>query len=159
MGEPILELGNPLNWEQIYDETFTAQGLPNGAFYPLDPVIMPVLLTSPILALAASSTDARANWRLGYWARQYIAPAGVGFGALETSTEKAFLNRTTIARFHLWAPQYQLRLAFPYWVRSMSVGIWQYTGPVGDSTEAFIQEQIELTRVDLLRLETKIDLL
>lgn len=154
MGEPILQLGNPDNWQQVYEASFNAAPAPNGRYYPINPVVMPVLLSSPIVALAAFSLDAAPRWRLGYWARQYIVTNG--FGAIEGATQKAFLNRFMIARYRMLAPQYQLRLEIPYWLRSIDITIWEYSSTVGDSTEALITEQAELTRVDLLRIESKI---
>lgn len=159
MAEPILELGNPANWEQVYDETFTADPAPHGRYYPILDRIVPVLFDSPILAFAASSTDAQPNWRLGYWVRQYIAPSGVGTGAIESRQTKAYLNRTVMSRFQLYAAEYQVRLSFPYWLRSISVGIWEYVGPIDDTTEALIRERIDIVRIDLARLEAKVDTL
>lgn len=157
MGEPILELGNPANWQQVYDENFAGDPAPNNRYYPILDRVVPVLFDSPILAFAASSTDARSNWRLGYWARQYIAPSGIGTGAIESRQIKAYLNRTVLSRFELLAREYQVRLSFPYWLRTVSVGIWQYTGSIDDATEALIRERLDIVRIDLLRLEAKID--
>ena len=159
MSEPLLELSNPGNWEQVYDEQFVALDAPNNRYYPLSDVIVPILFTTPILAFAASSQAAQQNWRLGYWARQYIAPTGIGTGALEARQIKAYLNRTVLQKFDLLAAQYQVRLSFPYWLRRVDAAIWQYTGPISDSTEFLINDQIDLVRVDLLRIEQKINTL
>lgn len=159
MGDPLIQLTDPSNWEQSYENTFYAEALPNGRFYPINPLILPVLFTSPYLALGASSTDARSHWKLGYWIKQFIAPASVGFGAVETNSARGYLNRTAVARFPLYAPQYQLRIEFPWWHRSMDVSIWEYVGDSDDTTEALIRDQTDAIRASLATIEAKIDAL
>lgn len=157
MMQPILQLANPSHWEAVYDETFTATEAPMGRYYPIDPVVIPVLFSSPLLCLAASSAHAKPTWRLGYWARQYVAAQGLSFGAIESFTNKAFLNRFMLAQFRMIAPEYQLKIEIPWWFRSMSVAIWQYNGPIDNTTDALIRDQTELTRIDLQRIEFKIN--
>lgn len=156
MSESIVQFSAAENWQEVWDFDFVASDAPYGRYYPIPPMVVPILLTSPFIALAASSTDAQSNWRLGYWARQYIAPTGVG-GALEGRTEKAFLNRFSIARFPLLATQYQLRIEIPWWHKTMSIGIWEYTGPISESDEQLITDSSDLIRIDLLRIEAKIN--
>lgn len=155
MGEPILQLTNRANWQEVYDETFTADSAGANRFYPLPPIVIPVLLTSPIICLAASSATAPPHYRLAYWARQYIGSTGIG--AIEGNTCKAMINRFMLSRFPMLAPQYQLRIDFPRWHQSMSVAIWEYSGPIDDTTDELIREQSEVTRIDLLRVEAKVD--
>lgn len=158
MGEPILNLADASSWQQIYNETFV--GEPTNirpGWFPIPAFVVPILLHSPYVAIAASSDDAASNWRFGFFARQFISPAAVGVGSLESYAVKAFLNRAVIAKFKMFSAQYQLRIEIPWWHKSMSVAIWEYVGPIDDTSDKLVRDTTDVIRIDLLRIEQKID--
>lgn len=158
MGEPILNLTPGSNWQKIYDETIVAEPTPvRPGWFPIAPFVIPILVHSPYVALAASSNDAADSWRFGYNARAFISPAPIGPGFLESKSAAAYLDRAVLVKFRLDSPQYQLKIEIPYWHKSMSVAVWEYVGPVDDTTEKLVRDTTDLIRVDLLRIEQKIN--
>ena len=155
MSEPLLQLSDAANWQQVYNDEIVADDAPHGRYYPIQSFVVPALLTSPILCLGASSLSARPHWKLGFYARQYLGSTGLG--AIETNSYRAFLDRLVLARFQLFSPQYQLRIEIPFWHQRMSIGIWEYSGAIGDTTEQLIIEQSEITRADVARVEAAIN--
>jgi hypothetical protein len=77
------------------------------------------------------------------------------------STQRVvLLNRGgTLIQFPRYAPQYRLEVEVPKWHKEMDLTIWEYIGPITDTTVQAVLEQADLIRVDLLRIETKLDAL
>jgi hypothetical protein len=55
------------------------------------------------------------------------------------------------------ADDYLLKVEIPPWYDRMKVSIYEYDGPIGDTTEELIIERSDVIRVDLTRIEAKID--
>lgn len=70
---------------------------------------------------------------------------------------KVPVNRPSLFRFPMYAAQYSLRCEIPPWFDRMKISVWEYSAVVGDSTEALVEESTDLIRVDLLRIETKVN--
>lgn len=130
-----------------------------GLFFPIPSFQIPIQFESPILAIIAENQDALAHWRLGCRVRQLF---NADIAALEVSgTQRAvLLNRgPTLIQFPRYAQQYRLEVDVPKWHKELSLTIWEYIGPITNSTEQLLSEQSDLIRVDLLRIESKIDAL
>jgi hypothetical protein len=131
----------------------------SGLFFPIPTFQIPIQFESPILAISAENQDALSHWRLGVRVRQLftadIAPLEV------TSNQQAvLLNRgPSLIQFPNHAQQYRLEVEVPRWHKEISLSIWEYIGPVVDSTELLLTETTDLIRIDLLRIESKIDAL
>jgi hypothetical protein len=155
-----LQLSNPANWGTPYQTSRQANPYgTSGLFFPIPPFQIPIQFESPILAISAENQDARAWWILGCRVRQLF---DVSSGPLEVASvqRRVLLNRGgTLIQFPRYAPQYRLEVEIPRWHKEMSLTIWEYIGPITDTVEQSVLEQADLIRVDLLRIETKIDAL
>lgn len=156
MGNPIVDLNNPDNWEMAYNETINAGRLSSIEYFPIIPFDIPVLMTSPLLFIAAENIDAKPWWYLGCRLQQRISTA-LSPGEVIGRYARVPVNRPALFRFPMYAAQYSLRCEIPPWFDRMKIAIWQYDAPVGDTTEQLIQDSTDLVRIDLLRIETKVD--
>lgn len=156
MGNPIVDLNNPNHWEMVYNQTTHAGRLSSIEYFPIQPFDLPVLCTSPILYISAENIDAKPWWYLGCRLQQRISTA-LSPGDVVGRYARVPVNRPALFRFPMYAAQYSLRAEIPPWFEQMKIAIWQYSGPIGDSTEQLIQDNADLIRIDLIRIETKVD--
>lgn len=157
MGNPIVDLNNPDHWEMAYNETVYAARL-NGGWLPMMAFELPTLFTSPLLLIAAENIDAKPWWFLGCRLQQRIQIA-ISPGDAIGRYAKVPVNRPALFRFPMYAAQYSLRCEVPPWFDKMKISAWQYSGAIGDTTEQLIQDNSDLIRIDLIRIETKVDAL
>ena len=160
MATLLLDLNNEQNWQLAYNETAVA-GRVGGStleYYPLLPFELPILLQSPILLISAENIDAKPWWFLGLRIQQRVSTS-LSFGEVSGSNRKIPVNRPSLIQFPPYAPQYSLRVEIPPWFDKMKIAVWEYTGLIDDSTESLVQERTDVIRVDLTRIETKIDAL
>lgn len=157
MGEPIAPFTDGRLWPRVYNQQFYAEQLTTTSFSPIPPVNVPVLFTSRTIAVALDSQEALSHWWLGIRLKMRIAVPGSEFDEIEAQEVKCQVNRGQLIRFPRLAPQYTLRLEFPWWHSEMRVTIWEFQGTEQDSTEVLIKERTDAIRVDLARVEAKID--
>ena len=158
MSELLLELSNSQHWEQAYEREFVAQRTGSGGYYyPIPEFEIPILFTSNILAVATDQPEARTGWWYACSLRMYLDGPGIVGGEVFGIRRKIPLNRSTLIRLPKILPQYKLKVSIPPWHRKLSLTIWEYQGPVNDSTEDLIRETGETIRIDLARIEFKID--
>jgi hypothetical protein len=155
MGEPVVSLNNSDHWNLLYNETINAPRL-SGGYVPLAPFDLPLLAQSSLLLCYAENIDAKPWWYLGCRLHQQIETA-ISPGVASGRFAKVPINRPALLRFPLYAAQYSLRCEIPPWFEQMKISIWEYSGAVGDSTEQLVQDQTDLIRIDLIRIETKVD--
>ncbi|MBD2167125.1 hypothetical protein H6G04_22300 [Calothrix membranacea FACHB-236] len=158
MGNPVLQLGNSANWQQLYSTSVNAVQLGGGlAFAPILPITVPVLVESHIIALYVQSANSRETWAFGGFLTQKIN-LGLTVGGLPETDGvqkyKLYLDRITLLIFPKLTSTYSVEIEVPKWFRQISVILWQYTGPESDTTEDLINE---IKNVDLPRIEAKID--
>lgn len=156
MGNPIVDLNNPDHWDMVYNQTTHAGRLSSIEYYPIAPFDLPILCTSPLLFVSAENINAKPWWYLGCRLQQRIQTA-LSPGDVVGRFAKVPVNRPSLFRFPMYAAQYSLRCEIPPWFEQMKLAIWQYSGPIGDSTEQLIQDNSDLIRIDLIRIETKVD--
>jgi hypothetical protein len=155
----VLDFRNSAHWGPPYQIARRANLYGStGLFFPIPTFQIPILFESPILAIAAENQDAHSWWRLGCRVRQLFDVEGPTEVA---STQRVvLLNRGgTLIQFPRYAPQYRLEVEVPKWHKEMDLTIWEYIGPITDTTVQAVLEQADLIRVDLLRIETKLDAL
>ena len=146
------------NWEQVYTESKRVQPSPRfiNGYLPIPPYTIPILLESPILAVGFQSLEARPSWYVGGRIRQTIqsgnSPELQGNQAIVPLNRGLFLYF-----FQRLAPQYRLTVEIPDHFIDSTIEIWEYRGPVVDTTEALVAERTDVIRVDLTRIETKIN--
>lgn len=118
----------------------------------------PFPLNSPVIATYAISSTALGNWYTAGWLYQNIRAGiadGGNYGALTYGSRRVQINKVQI---HFWdksLKDYKLSFKTPRWFTQISLTVWEYVGPISDAS----QEAIELTRIDILRTEAKVDAL
>lgn len=157
MSNPVLQLGNSANWQQLYSISNNAVTLGAGsAFAPIPPITVPVLIESHIITVLVTCDSAKDTWNFGGLLSQKIN-LGLTVGGLPNSDgvqkHKLYLNRLTLLTFPRFTSSYTVELEVPKWFRQVSLILWQYIGPVADTTENLIQS----VQSDLARIESKID--
>lgn len=158
MSEPFLQLGSAANWRSVYQQMHRANPSRRRGYIPIVPIQIPILFESHILAAAADSQFAREHWWLGYRIKMLIDVPGsdfLDFAAYEVAIP---VNRGgTLIRLPKLAPQFRLRAEVPFWHEEMLITIYEYTGPYSDSTEALIEERADQIRIDLARIEQRLN--
>jgi hypothetical protein len=153
----ILNLGNPDNWNQVYNTTVAALLIGNGRYAPIPKIAVPIQLESPILAVYISCSPNKPTWKFGAWLNQNIF-TGLTIGGLtdaeNVQRRKIWLNKISLARLDKLSENYAVSFDIPKWFESVSISLWEYTGIISDSTEELINE---IRDNELPRIEQKID--
>jgi hypothetical protein len=112
------------SWQKVYQINLQAEtsAIPNH-FYQIPSFTIPYTFINKI-AVGASSSSAKPNWRLAFYANALVNILGIGFVEVE----------------HFYVPfgaslldpqkgvPYTLKLYIPKWHQNMDVEIWEYTG-------------------------------
>jgi hypothetical protein len=157
MGEPVLQLNNSANWELLYSEFKFADQLPSGDYRPIPTFTVPILIESPWIAVGTDSQQARSHWWLGCRVQPLISVPNSPFQYIAGTQVNVPLNEITLFKFQSLEAQYRLRVQIPWWHKELNFTLYQYTGPASDSTENLITERTDVIRVDLARIELKLD--
>lgn len=148
MSKPILNLSDSSKWQSLWFGSFIALGLPDkpGYHYPLDPILVPVLLETRIIAITATSTTARPKWTYAGKARQKIQ-TGITVGgvvdAAAVSVKKLSLDKLNLLVFPSLTPTYALEIEPIWWLERIELSVWTYVGVDSDT----VTEQ--LNRIEL----------
>jgi hypothetical protein len=156
MGEPILDLVSGDSWQIVYNETKTASYINTTDYRPIPSFELPFILHSPYLLVEAANIEANPWCFLGLRLQQIIQ-VGVAPSTALADFRRIPVNRPTICKFPRLADDYLLKVEIPPWYDKMKVSIYEYAGDIGDTTEELIIERSDVIRVDLTRIETKID--
>jgi hypothetical protein len=120
---------------------------------------LPILITRPIVALRCESDNAPTTWRYAGLVRREIRTASQAepLAKLQDSARKLTLGATNILNYSDLpeADAYSLVLVPAKWLPDIRVTLWEYRGPIGSTH----QDELEAARVDLVRIEAKIDAL
>jgi hypothetical protein len=147
------DLTAPGVWESIYDEDFDAVQPVAGRYVAIPRKDLPILLEESVIAIGTSSSTAPPHWRYAGRIVQRAHIPGISTGLVDGREQKCKLNIITLAIFPLVVPQYRLAYEFPHWITNLSLSLWRYTGPEVDE----LAQLIETVKVDILRVENKID--
>lgn len=138
------------NWITVYGKSFR---------YGPPETTLPILITRPIVALRCESDEAPTTWRYAGLVRREIRTASQTqpLAKLQDSARKLTLGATNILNYSDLpdADSYNLVLVPAKWLPDIRVTLYQYIGPFGST----LQDELEAARVDLVRIEAKIDAL
>lgn len=147
-----------LNWTEKYsDQRFEFQfpgRLPPRTQIP--PFTVPILIESQIIAIWTESDGRRPHWNLGGFVRWAIQSASVGpeLRSLNSQSLSLQLGESTLIDLRgSGRDTFQLRIFPQRYLPDLRIKIFEYIGPISDSTEALITT----AQADLLRIEGKID--
>lgn len=166
-----LELTGSNKWQRLYYQRHEGNPENRKVRGPyVEPFEIPFVLQHRILAATctAATNEIRATWRTGgYLTQVYSGIDLMGSGdvipaagssptiAVDGEKKRIGLNTVELIIFPLLAPQFYLFFDPVPWLKNLTFGLWEFTGVEHDS----ILEQIELSRVDLARIEFKINTL
>lgn len=157
MGEPLLDLQGQGVWTQVFDELREATKLSETFYAPIPAFEIGFSFEAHILAIRCLSQTAKANWRFaGNLSQRLQINTGGTASPLPTVTAEQIalrLNRAKLVRFPRLTAAYELLFEPPHWLKDLRLTVWQYTGTESDTTE----EMVDAARVDLIRIEHKID--
>jgi len=149
-----------LNWSVVYDtHRFETEA---GGFVTrrkkIEPFVIPILVESPLIAIWTDSDGKQPTWNLAGWVRGAIATSSLtnDIKTLNGTSQALQLGEATRLDFRdAPAGTYQLRVFPQRYLPDLRLRVYSYIGPIGDSTEALL----DVARVDIARLEAKIDAL
>jgi hypothetical protein len=151
----VLQLGNSANWEQVYFSTVNAAQVNPQSHTPIPLIVVPVQLESPILAVYVSCTPPKPTWYFAGWLNQKVF-TGLTVGGVtdaeNVQRRKIWLNKITLIRLDKLSDSYSITFSVPKWFQSISLQVWEYTGPIDNPDYA-----LEKIVIDLQRIEGKID--
>jgi len=146
MSNPVLQLSNAANWEDVYDEPTTAYQISSTRHAPIGEIIVPYLFERHILAIYATSNNANPTWHFAGFLNQKVSlglVAGGAFNADAVERRKIWLNRITLLFFPKYTSTYAISFNVPKWFKHINLSVFEYRGIESDSTEDLIRELIK----------------
>jgi hypothetical protein len=161
-----LSLSQSGNWRLIYYQLHQGDLANRHTKIPMiETIELPISLPGRILAVGASYLAAPPSWyTAGYFYQEVggislndtlIFP-GVSGGSpavLDASKRRITLNTIELHVFDRLASEHSYRFEPMRWIPKITLGVWEYIGIETDSTE----DLLETIKVDLTRLEVKVD--
>lgn len=130
-GHPILELGNPNNWESAWTDSKSAAQGARGAYIPIGEMVIPLIFSDHITAVLVESSTAKPSWNFAGFLNQKVRlglTVGGGLDSYYSLKRKAWLRRITLIRYERLTNDYGLSFEPPKWITQVSIQIWVYTG-------------------------------
>lgn len=141
MSNTLVQFNNPNNWIEFYSNRFTAQPVGNGARYlPIPSQTLSIVSDSPIIAAKAQSDEALRNWQTGGWLTPLYDLSSTNLLEVRANRYSVPLRFTRLIVVPDFALTFQLRFDAPKWLKEVRLDIWQYIGPIDDSTEKLIRQ-------------------
>ena len=99
-------------------------------------------MESTIIAVYCESSSAEPSWKYGGRVFQKIFTGLTVGGSAESrvGTAKIWLNEIEVIFFQKVTSTYRLVFNIPYWIRNITVSVYEYTGPIQDTVDSDLQE-------------------
>lgn len=153
-------------WQRVYFEQFVGDKnnykIKAGLIQPFE---IPLLFDQHLLAISASSRDAKPRWRTaGYLTQTYAGIALEGGGVTDTPSTPTYgvdaankrigLNTIELVNLPKLSADFYLWFDPVHWLPSLTLSIWEYQGI---ETPDRIEELLETVKIDVARVELKLD--
>lgn len=152
------DFSNSQNWEQVWYFTGAVTPTSENTYIPIPNQVCPTLLTSRALAVYVQTSEVGLRWKYGGTALQKFQ-TGLTVGGVTDANNvngrRCYIEKINIIVFPGYVGTYALEYSIPYWFKDVKITVWEYIGPITDTTE----EAIDLVRIDILRVEAKVDAL
>jgi hypothetical protein len=160
-----VNLSDAGSWRLVYYQQHVGVEANRRSRTPMiDPIDLPITIASRVLAVGATYLQAPPTWNLAGFFYQEVAVslddapvfpglAGVPTTTLDSSKRRIGLNAIELHIFPRLASEHRYRFEPVRWMPRLTLGVWEYIGPETDSTE----ELLQTLRVDLARIEFKVD--
>lgn len=133
----VRDYSNPQRWTEVWQSSFEAGQTAQRTLVPIPKINVPVLITTSIFAVKATSRSVRDNWYFAGYANNYCS-SGLEQVMLTTtrvtSGRKLGLNQWNIIELPTVASMFALELVPPKYFRDITYIVQQYNGPI-DTTE------------------------
>lgn len=165
MSDLDLNLNELGNWQLVYNRRHMGDERARRIRAPLiEPIQLPTTIASRILCVSATYIQAPPTWKIAGWFYQenrvplddsvvFPGVTGTGFTTLDTAKRSIELNQMQLLTFPRYATEQIYRFAPARWIPQITLGVWAYTGPITNQ----IIENLETIKVDLVRVETKLN--
>lgn len=141
MSNLLVQFNNPNNWIEFYGNRFTAQPVGGGTRYlPIPSQTLSIVSDSPIIAAKTQSDSALVNWQTGGWLTPLYDLSSTNLLEVRANRYSIPLKFTRLIVVPDFALTFQLRFDAPKWLKDVRLDIWQYIGPIDDSTEKLIRQ-------------------
>jgi hypothetical protein len=156
----------PNKWQRVYFNQFV--GDPNNRKIKaglIQPFEIPLLFSQHVLAINVYSRDVKPKWRTGGYLTQTYSgvsfedspisdsPSSPTYG-VDAESKRIGLNTVELLNLSRLANDFYLWFDPVPWMPSLTLSIWEYTGT---ETPERLEELIETVKVDILRVEYKLD--
>lgn len=125
--------GTSDNWTKLYEVTKTANIINSDppSYDPIPAFFCPLQFEVPTLAIWAYTPNAKMTWKSGGSVSANVVTGILAGGDATSEIGRKFLalNDVTICRFPSLAGTYSIRFFPPYWFKSYSIEVFEYTGP------------------------------
>jgi hypothetical protein len=147
------DLTAPNVWEQVYDGTIEAMQPTPDRYVPIPRITIPIILHERVIVVGTSSMNARPNWRFSGTLSQRLVIPSLGSGLVDGHKQTLRINALSLIILPVLTPDYQLQYDVFHWIRDISLSVWRYVGNEQDE----LAELIESVKVDVIRVENKLD--
>lgn len=154
------------NWDRVYFATFQGNPQNRKISAPLiEPVEIPLLFEKHIFAVNAICMEAKPRWRTAGYLKQVYSGINLEdspitwsgnspVAGVDAVSKRIGLNSLELVIFPKLANNFYLWFDPVFWLPKLTLGIWEFTGVV---TPERIEELVETLKVDVLRVEAKVD--
>lgn len=158
----------PNKWQRVYFEVKNGEPDNRRIKAPLiEPFEIPLLFSQHILAVTATCITAKPRWRTAGYLKQVYSGVSLESSStvftvnsptsgVDAASKRIGLNTLELVIFPQLASDFYLWFDPVYWLPKLTLGIWQFTGEVSPDR---LEELIETLKVDVVRVESKIDAL
>lgn len=152
------DLQNSANWDLAYSVNKEAEKVGGFSVKRIPDIVLPTYVNSKIIATYTDSDAAPLSWKTSGYVQKEIS-IGITVGNNQ-NTKFEFSRKIPLrkaASFSLpgYGENYKLVFSPHKWFLDISLSVWVYTGDLSDD----LIQQLELVRIDLLRVEKKLDIL
>lgn len=153
-------------WQRVYTNTLVGNPSNRRIKAPLvEPFEIPLLFEKHILAITVLYTQAPPRWRTaGYLKQVYsginleatssISTVNSPTSGVDAATQRIGLNTLEMVRFPRLASNFYLWFDPVHWLPELTIFLWEFQG---EEMPSNIEELIDTVKVDLVRIEAKID--
>lgn len=144
MSKPVLDLGNPNNWQLRWTGTFAAQPDPQNPdyTYPIEPIIVPLLLETRIIVIDLNCPNDTRRRSAGWVNRKIRTGVEVGGtpNAISFGGKRLLRNQKNLIIFlPINDDEYGLEIVLGWWMREAAISLYEYTGIDSDT----VTEQLD----------------
>jgi len=140
MSHLVFQPTDATKWQLLYNSHFQRQPKNATEDYPIPPQLLPILAEHRVLAVAVNSQAAKSTWRYGGSIIAVLNCGATDFGKVDAARYSLPCNGSKLVILPGIASTFQLRYEVPWWFPEVALSIYQYIGPVSDSTENLIEQ-------------------